>query len=182
MSKRKITKRIVPDHDEDHPWEPELPLPSNEPEDPLSVALRIGTEGTLLKRIKTIDDLLNDTDSLIKVATLTAGGCSISTVEASLGLPPEMLKGWLKNGKADADGPFKVFFQFYLAASAEAKKAAESSLLLKNPGAWLDRIDPMNQLNTEEGDPIQTSNIDNEESKDESMITSESGVKFKKFN
>ena len=178
---RKRTKRIIPNHvddDQEHPST--VPLPYNDVEDnTLQIALNIGTNGSILKRLTCINELLSDRESLIKVATLTAGGASIDTVEMSLGLPPGMLKAWLKNGKHDVEGPFREFYQFYLLASAEAKLAAESSLLVKNPAAWLDRIDPYTQLNSlEEGDAIQIAKV---ESSDKT-ITSHSGVQFKDFD
>jgi hypothetical protein len=65
----------------------------------------------------------------------------------AVGLPVGMLKQWLHNGKMDRDGTeFKAFYKFYLAAASEARRAAEASLLMRNPGAWLDRCDPIAEL------------------------------------
>ncbi len=98
-------------------------------------------------------------ESLVQIAESAALGASISTIEMQLGLPDGILKGWLNNGKADNEGPFHVFYRFYITACAEAKLAAESSLLRKNPAAWLERCDPLNQLNPqkeEEPKPTET--------------------------
>lgn len=125
----------------------------------LNTALQLGTQGMTLKRVTCITELLADQESLVQIAESAALGASISTIEMQLGLPDGILKGWLNNGKADNEGPFHVFYRFYITACAEAKLAAESSLLRKNPAAWLERCDPLNQLNPqkeEEPKPTET--------------------------
>lgn len=130
-----------------------LPFPENsesQSEDQLlNTALQLGTQGMTLKRVTCITELLADQDSLVQIAESAALGASISTIEMQLSLPDGLLKGWLNNGKADREGPFHVFYRFYITACAEAKLAAESSLLRKNPAAWLERCDPLNQLATQ---------------------------------
>lgn len=130
-----------------------LPFPENsesQSEDQLlNTALQLGTQGMTLKRVTCITELLADQDSLVQIAESAALGASISTIEMQLSLPDGLLKGWLNNGKADSEGPFHVFYRFYITACAEAKLAAESSLLRKNPAAWLERCDPLNQLATQ---------------------------------
>lgn len=138
-----------------------LPLPEvPESEDQLlNTALQLGTQGMTLKRVTCITELLADQDSLVQIAESAALGASIGTIEMQLGLPDGMLKGWLNNGKADSEGPFHVFYRFYITACAEAKLAAESSLLRKSPAAWLERCDVLAQLNPqkqEEPEPTNT--------------------------
>ena len=122
-----------------------------------------------LKRVTCITELLADQQSLVQIAESAALGASISTIEMQLGLPDGLLKGWLNNGKADREGPFHVFYRFYITACAEAKLAAESSLLRKNPAAWLERCDPLKQLNSQ----------DKEEPPEETTI--QSHVTYKEF-
>jgi hypothetical protein len=84
---------------------------------------------------------------MLKIADIVASGGSITTAEMATGLPPGMLKQWLALGRHDGkDSPFNAFYRYYLAASSEARLAAESSLLVKNPSAWLERCDPLKQL------------------------------------
>lgn len=146
-----------------------IPSPGNEGNDLLNTALQLGTQGMTLKRVTCITELLADQESLVQIAESAALGASISTIEMQLGLPESMLKGWLNNGKADREGPFHIFYRFYLTACAEAKLAAESSLLRKNPAAWLERCDPLNQLNQ--------SKLENKEP----ISTIESHVTYKEF-
>lgn len=115
---------------------------------PLDHALRLtGPEGIMLTRITSVGELLNDREALADIAQRVATGASISTIEMVIGLPPGVMKGWLRNGKGAKDtDPYGVFYRFYLCAAAEAKQIAESSLLAKQPGKWLETCEPLHQL------------------------------------
>lgn len=127
-------------------------------EDVLTNAISVGMQGLSLKRITNVSELLHDRETLLQIAEIVGTGGSIATVEMAIGLPPGLLKGWLANGKHDRDGShYNALYRFYLAAASEARRAAEASLLIKNPSAWLDRCDPLKQLEiTEEPTPIET--------------------------
>jgi len=140
MDDEKPDKHIVPFPEKDE---------ASSEDQLLNTALQLGTQGMTLKRVTCITELLADQDSLVQIAESAALGASISTIEMQLSLPDGLLKGWLNNGKADREGPFHVFYRFYITACAEAKLAAESSLLRKNPSAWLERCDPLVQLNSQ---------------------------------
>ena len=138
-----------------------LPFPrgkENDEDHLLNTALQLGTQGMTLKRVTCITELLADKESLVQIAESAALGASISTIEMQLSLPDGLIKGWLNNGKADRDGPFHVFYRFYITACAEAKLTAESSLLRKNPAAWLERCDPLNQLNSQTQEEVNDDN------------------------
>lgn len=153
MAKKKhTTKNIAP---ATVPFKPKDPQEFEEDEDEeepdprdnaLHNALKLGTQGATLKRLTCVSELLDDKGALIELAETVAAGGSIETVEMRLGLPVGMMKGWLQNGRHDRDGPFHVFYKFYLTAAAEAKLNAEASLLSKNPAKWLETCDPIRQL------------------------------------
>lgn len=137
--KRETTKKIEP---------PSIPETDNQT---LSDALAIACEGISVKRILSIGELLEDREAMVEILTKTATGASIDTVGMSLGMPQGVLKQWLKIGEKNGDGPYRAFFEFYMKASAEARIAAEASLLIKNPAVWLDRCEPLKNLNEYEG-------------------------------
>lgn len=116
-------------------------------EDVLTNAISLGMQGHELRRITNVIELLSDRATLLQIAEIVSTGGSVETVEMATGLPPGLLKGWLKNGKTDREGSeYNALYRFYLAAASEARRAAEASLLMKNPSAWLDRCDPLKQL------------------------------------
>ena len=116
-------------------------------EDALTNALSLSMQGATLKRITTVMELLTDRDTCLQIAEIVGTGGSINTVEMAIGLPSGMLKQWLHIGKTDReDSPYNALYRFYLAAASEARRAAEASLLMKNPAGWLDRCDPLMQL------------------------------------
>ena len=118
--------------------------------DVLSNALTLSGGGHDLKRITNVVELLEDRETILHIAEIVGSGGSINTVEMAIGFPPGLLKQWLHLGKTDdPDSSFNVLYRFYLAASAEARLAAEASLLAKNPAQWLDRCDPLKQLEEE---------------------------------
>ena len=145
-------------------------------DDVLANAISLSTQGSTLKRITNIRELLHDRETLLKIAEVVATGGSINTAEMAVGLPPGLLKGWLRNGKYDQEGTdYHAFYRFYLAAASEARRAAEASLLMKNPAAWLDRCDPLKEL--EEAD--QTSKtVEGSATKKE---TTETHVEYREF-
>jgi hypothetical protein len=116
-------------------------------EDVLSNALSLSILGSELRRITNVSELLHDRETLLKIAEVVAGGGSIHTAEMAIGIHPGMLKTWLQIGKTDAeDGLYRALYRFYLAAASEARRAAEASLLMRNPAKWLETCDPLNQL------------------------------------
>lgn len=118
--------------------------------DVLSNALTLSGGGHDLKRITNVVELLEDRETLLKIAEIVGSGGSINTVEMATGLPPGLLKQWLHIGKTDdPSSHFNILYRYYLAASAEARLAAEASLLCKNPAQWLERCDPLKQLEEE---------------------------------
>lgn len=112
----------------------------------LDDALSLSTMGIAVRGLKSITDLIHDRQSMLQTAEMLAAGGSVETIEMALGVDKGVIKGWLKIGKTERDGPYRAFYQFFLQASAEARLAAESSLLLKNPSSWLDRNDPIAML------------------------------------
>ena len=116
-------------------------------EDVLLNAISLGSQGSMLKRLTNIHELLRDRETMLQIAEIVGTGGSIATVEMAVGLPPNMLKTWLDIGKTESqDNEYNMFYRFYLAAASEARRAAEASLLMKSPAQWLDRCDPLKQL------------------------------------
>ena len=115
---------------------------------PLDHALRLsGPEGLSLTRITSVLELINVREAMTDIASRVCSGASISTIEMALGIPPGVMKGWLRNGKtAKPEDPYGAFYRFYLCAAAEAKQIAESQLLAKNPAKWLEQCEPLIQL------------------------------------
>lgn len=119
-------------------------------EDVLTNALSLAGGGHELKKISSILELLQDRQTMLEIAEVVSSGGSIETAEMKIGCPSGMLKQWLINGKTDPpDSHFNAFYRFYLAASSEARLAAEASLLSKSPEKWLDRCDPLKQIERE---------------------------------
>lgn len=125
---------------------------------PLKTALQLAGVSEPIASLTSIDELLACEVSLSRIAEVAGDGGSITTVEMSIGLMPGIMRQWLLNGKNDSDGPYRILYQFYLQCSAKARMAAEVSLLIKNPNAWLDRVEALESLKTVETEDIIQSN------------------------
>ena len=148
---------------------PSLPF-ADDKDNLLLNALAIGASGVVLKRITCVSDLLKDKESLIQIIELASTGASVVTIEIALGFPPGILAGWLKNGLDEQDGPFYAFRQLYLKSASVARHTAEAALLNKNPEKWLEKYDPLKDLN-----PDHTTTIDAQSS------PSSTHVEYKEF-
>lgn len=158
MAKKRATKKVV-EKPTRKPRTKEVKELSDIPEavitdnQTLKDAMMIACEGLSVRRLTCIADLLNDRDTLISIAEKAAAGASIDTISMMVGLDKTILKQWLKIGEKERQGPYRAFYEFYLKASAEARIAAEASLLIKNPAAWLDRCEALKQI--EEYEPTE---------------------------
>lgn len=123
--------------------------------DPLDLALILGSDSEPIQRLQTIDEVLSSQPALTRIAETLSNGGSITSAEMVLGMLPGVLRQWCKNGENDIEGPFRMFFLFCRQASGKARMNAEISLLLKNPSAWLDKVELTSELAKEnENDPI----------------------------
>jgi len=145
QTKRKTTKRLP------EPTEDMSPLPEIENE-LLRESFNHNTKGVTLKRVTSIDEFIADVDSVAKFIVSAEAGNSVQTIGAALGLPPNMLEQWLRNGAQDAsnsqsfNSAYSVLYMVFSQAVATARGTAETTLLQKNPAKWLETYDPMLKL------------------------------------
>jgi len=93
-----------------------------------------------------ITDLLQSEMMLNTLVETVSQGGSIESVEMSLGITDGLLENWLRLGKTDKTGPFRLLYLFYCRAASGTRLMAETALLAKNPDKWLEKIDVRNRL------------------------------------
>lgn len=119
----------------------------------LETALSLTGLESSMTVVDTVTDLLQNQEALAELVEIVAGGGSIDSVEQSLGIIPGMLDRWLRLGQIDNEGPYRALYLFYARASSQARRTAESALLVKNPDRWLDRVEMQSRLKQEPATP-----------------------------
>lgn len=126
MPRKRATKKADPDKDINKS---------------LSLALSLnGMQGSLTI-IDTVEGLLKDEASLNTIVEMCAEGSSVNTIEGALGMADGQLVRWLKMGRSDREGLYRILYLFFNKANSGARRMAETALLAKNPEAWLKRCD-----------------------------------------
>lgn len=123
---------------------------------PIDAALSMVAFGKPLDPVLSISQLLNSQETLTMIAEACAVGASVMSIEMKLGLPPDMLKNWLRIGKKEGEGAYYIFYIFFQRAMAEARMQAESRILIKDPLKWLSMMDTDSQLATQAQQGVMT--------------------------
>ena len=84
------------------------------------------------------------------IEEMAATGAAISTINAKLRLPDGTIQRYLQKGKEQKKGPYRQFYILFRSWVSEAKHAAESTMLKRNPEKWLERSTSAKTIEAEE--------------------------------
>lgn len=112
----------------------------------LETALSLHDIDSRMTTCDSITDLIQSEAMLNTLVEIVSQGGSLESVEMALGITDGLLENWLRLGKTDKEGPFRILYLFYSRAASGTRLMAETALLAKNPDKWLEKVDIRNRL------------------------------------
>ena len=101
--------------------------------------MQVVRKGSRATRMNRCGDLMRNEEEWDMLLEAASQGCSLSTLEAMVGLREGTLKVWLDKGKDEKQKVYHSFRKTLLKHASQARRLAEGIMLQKNPEKWLEK-------------------------------------------